>query len=179
MSKLLTIDSVEKIPEQYRNTPIEFLFGYHNLGRPHDLFSTAQMLIGMCIDNRKQLQIPEYFAYVIRAGGANLRYSEFKISYSIAIGGIRTMALIGHNHCGMVNLMARKEQFIKGLVDGAGWDLQKAEEQFMQFAPVHEIGNEMDFVLSDVKRLREKYPKILIAPMLYRVEDNLLYMIEE
>ena len=42
-----------------------------------------------------------------------------------------------------------------------------------------EIGNEIDFVLSEVKRLRLKYPQIIIAPLLYKVEDNLLYFMRE
>jgi carbonic anhydrase len=49
----------------------------------------------------------------------------------------------------------------------------------VNFAPLFEIGNEIDFVLSEAVRLRHKYPKILIAPMLYRVEDNLLYLLRE
>jgi len=40
-----------------------------------------------------------------------------------------------------------------------------------------EIGNEVDFVLSEAKRLR--YPKILVAPLLYRVEDDQLYQLKE
>jgi carbonic anhydrase len=42
-----------------------------------------------------------------------------------------------------------------------------------------EIGNEIDFVLSEVKRLRLRYPKILVAPLLYRVENNQLCLIQE
>lgn len=42
-----------------------------------------------------------------------------------------------------------------------------------------EIGNEVDFVLSEAKRLRLRYPKIIIAPLLYRVEDNRLYLVQE
>ena len=49
----------------------------------------------------------------------------------------------------------------------------------MHFAPMFEIGNEVDFVLSEAKRLRLRYPKIVVAPMLYRVEDNLLCLIKE
>jgi carbonic anhydrase len=42
-----------------------------------------------------------------------------------------------------------------------------------------EINNEVDFILSETARLRLRYPKIVIAPMYYKVEDNLLYMIRE
>ncbi len=179
MKHLLTISTLEDIPQRYQQTPVGLLLAYHNLGRALDAYTKAQLLIGMCMDNRKHLRIPDNFAFIIRAGGANLRYSEFKVSYAIAVGGVSAIALIGHNNCGMVNLSARKEQFIEGLVNNAGWDKEWAEEHFFHFAPMFEIGNEIDFVLSEAKRLRLRYPKILVAPLLYRVEDNLLYLIDE
>ena len=170
--------SADIFPE-YRNTPVGLLLEYHNLNRPPNTYSKAQLLVGMCMDNRKHLRIPDNFAYIIRSGGANLRYSEFKVSYTIAVGGVRSIALIGHNQCGMVNLIARREQFIQGLVDNAGWEKEWAEEHFMHFAPMFEIGNEVDFVLSEAKRLRLRYPRIQVAPLMYRVEDNLLYLLRE
>jgi carbonic anhydrase len=42
-----------------------------------------------------------------------------------------------------------------------------------------EIGDEIDFVTSEAKRLALRYPKVRIAPLIYRVEDNLLYLLEE
>ena len=176
---LIPIEKEEDIFPEYRNTPIGRLLEYHDLGRPFDSYSKAELLIGMCMDNRKSLRIPENFAYIIRSGGGNLRYSEFKVSYAIAIGQLTHIALIGHNNCGMVNLFARKDAFIKGLVEIAGWDRERAEEHFMHFAPMFEIGNEIDFLLSEAKRLRRSYPKIQIAPLLYKVEDNKLYLIKE
>jgi carbonic anhydrase len=178
MNRLLTIASKEDILPQYRETPIGLLLEYHNLERDFDSYTNAELLIGMCMDNRKHLHIPDNFAFIIRTGGANLRYSEFKVSYAISVGGIRCIALIGHTQCGMVNLMARKDQFVQGLVKAAGWQ-QSAEEHFFHFAPMFEIGNEVDFILSEVKRLRLRYPKIMVAPLLYRVEDNRLYLIRE
>ncbi len=179
MHRLIPIGSRKDIPDRYAGTPIGLLLEYQNLGRKGDSYASARLLIGMCMDNRKHLHIPDNFAYIIRAGGANLRYSEFKVSYAISVGGVRCIALMGHNQCGMVNLMARKEPFIRGLVDDAGWDQQSAEDHFAHFAPMFEIGNEIDFTLSEVQRLRLRYPRILVAPLLYRVEDNLLYLIEE
>ena len=176
---LIPIEKEEDIFPEYRNTPIGKLLEYHNLGSPFDSYPKAELLIGMCMDNRKSLRIPENFAYIIRTGGGNLRYSEFKVSYAIAIGQLTHIALIGHNNCGMVNLFARKDAFIKGLVEIAGWDRERAEEHFMHFAPMFEIGNEIDFLLSEAKRLRRSYPKIQIAPLLYKVEDNKLYLIKE
>ena len=179
MNRLVSIFSREDIFPEYRDAPIGKLLEYHNLNRDYETYTQAQLLIGMCMDNRKHLHIPDNFAYIIRAGGANLRYSEFKVSYAIAVGGVKSIALIGHNQCGMVNLVARREIFIKGLVENAGWDKELAEQHFMNYAPMFEIGNEIDFVLSEAKRLRSRYPKVQVAPLLYKVEDNLLYQIKE
>ncbi len=179
MNELISIVTTEDILPKYKSGPIGLLLEYHNLHRPLDEYANAQLLIGMCMDNRKHLRLPDNFAFIIRAGGANLRYSEFKVSYAIAIGGVKAIALIGHNNCGMVNLMSKREAFVEGLVDNAGWNGVKAEEHFMYLAPMFEIGNEIDFVLTEAKRLRLLYPKIQIAPLLYRVEDNLLYLLNE
>jgi carbonic anhydrase len=129
------------------------------------------------MDHRKHLHIPDNFAYIIRSGGANLRYSEFKVSYAIGVGGVQCIALIGHTNCGMVNLASKREAFIQGLMDNAGWERGRAEEHFMNLAPMYEIDNEVDFVAMEALRLRTKYPKVLVAPMLYKVEDNLLYLV--
>lgn len=165
------------IPRAYRNNPIGSLLEYHNLNRPFSTYAEAKILIGMCMDNRKHLHVPDNFAFIIRSGGANLRYSEFKVSYAIAVGHVRHIALIAHNHCAMVNLVARKKEFISGLIRGAGWRKEAAEEHFMNLAPMHEIGNEIDFIMSEKDRLSKKYPRIKIAPLYYRVEDNRLYCI--
>jgi carbonic anhydrase len=179
LDRLIKVSSLSSIPASYSNSPIGLLLEYHNLGRAFENYSSAQLLVGMCMDNRKHLNIPDNFAFIIRAGGANLRYSEFKVSFAIAVGGVKHIALIGHNHCGMVNLASKKIAFIEGLVNNAGWTKEQAEEQFTSCEPLFEIGNETDFVLSETIRLRKKYPKIQIAPMIYLVEDNKLYLIKE
>jgi carbonic anhydrase len=179
LNKLIAITSLDDILPEYRKTPIGLLLEYHNLDRPLDTFDKAELLVGMCMDNRKHLHMPDNFAFIIRSGGANLSYSEFKVSYAIGVGQVSHIALIGHNNCGMVNLLSRKSEFIDGLVMTAGWDRERAEEHFMHFAPMFEIGNETDFILSETKRLRIRYPKILIAPLIYLVENNKLYFIKE
>jgi carbonic anhydrase len=175
--KIHSITKKTDIPKAYRNTPIGRLLEYHNLNRPFETYSQAELLIGMCMDNRKSLHMPDNFAYIIRSGGANLRYSEFKVSFAIAVGNVRHIALIAHCNCGMVNLVAKKQEFINGLIKNAGWTKEAAEEQFMNLAPMHEIGNGIDFVMSEKHRLSKKYPKVKIAPLYYKIEDNKLYYI--
>ena len=179
MEKLIQVTSNEDILPEYRQTPIGLLLEYHNLGRQYKSYDRAQLLVGMCMDNRKHLHIPDNFAFIIRSGGANLRYSEFKVSYAIGVGGVKHIALIGHNNCGMVNLVSRKKEFIDGLVDSAGWEREKAAEHFFHYAPMFEIGSETDFILGETKRLRLRYPKIQIAPLFYSIDDNRLYFIRE
>lgn len=179
IERVMPVETEADIPEGLRGSPIGRLLEYHNLERPFDTYTQAELLIGMCMDNRKHLRIPDNFAYILRAGGANLRPSEFKVSYAIAVGGVRAIALIGHTQCGMVNLMARKQAFVQGLVEGAGWEQSAAEDHFLHFSPIFEIGSEVDFVISEAKRLRLRYPLIAVAPMLYRVEDNRLYLLRE
>lgn len=177
MNRLIPVTKSEDILAEYKDTPIGLLLEYHNLKRDLDTYQSARILIGMCMDNRKHMRVPENFAYIIRSGGGNLRYSEFKVSYAIAIGGVKAIALLAHDDCGMVNLFSRRAEFINGLVDQAGWDREWAEEHFMHFAPMFEIGNEIDFLLSETKRLRLRYPKIQVAPLYYHTEDNMLYQI--
>lgn len=178
MSRLHAIRSLEDIDPALRDTPISRLIEYQNLNRPFDAYTSSNLLVGMCMDSRKHLRIPENFAFIIRTGGANLRYSEFRVSYAIAVGGVRYIALLAHNQCGMVNLMERRELFIQGMVDGAGWSRERAVEHFNQFVDEHEIGNEVDFVIAEAARLNRQYPKIQVAPFIYRIEDNLIYSVK-
>ena len=179
MNNLIPVTSKEDILPEYRDTSVGLLLEYHNLDREYETYTQAQLLVGMCMDHRKHLHIPDNFTYIIRAGGANLRHSEFKVSYAIAVGGVKYIALIGHTNCGMVNLIERKEIFINGLVENAGWEQDRAEQHFNQFAPMFEIENEVDFIVSETQRLQLRYPKIQVAPLLYKVEDNQLYQIAE
>lgn len=175
---LIAVTRPEEIPEPYRGTPIGDLIEYHNLNRPFDPYDNAKLLVGMCMDSRKHLHMPENFAYIIRSGGGNLRHSEFKVSMAIS-AGVRAIALLVHTNCRMSNLMSRREAFITGLMENGGWTREHAERQFDAYAPLFEIGNEIDFVKSEADRLRRRYPKVMVAPMLYKLEDNKIYFVRE
>jgi carbonic anhydrase len=53
MNRLIPITSREAISLEYRDTPIGNLLEYHNLNRDYETYTQAQLLIGMCMDNRK------------------------------------------------------------------------------------------------------------------------------
>jgi len=177
MPAILPVQTVDDILPIYRNTPVGDLLEYHNLGRPLNGVTRPELLIGMCMDSRKALRIPNDFAFVLRTAGANLRDNEFRISYAIAVGGVHTIVLIAHTDCGMARLDQRREQFIEGMVSKAGWDRTRAERHFAESAPKFGIRDEVDFVLQEAARLCAIYPKIQVAPLLYRVEDDLLYQV--
>lgn len=174
--QLKAIQSTNDIPEELNNTPFQKLLEYHNLGQPDREYDVAQMAIVMCMDNRKQLNIPSNFAYILRTAGARITGTDFKLSLAIGFGGIKYVALIAHTHCGMVDVKSKRARVIQGLIDNAGWTRERAEDHFDQHAPFFEIENEVDFVVNESKRLSEKYPKISFLPMLYKLEDNLLYL---
>ena len=177
MHQILPVATPEDILPCYRGTPVGHLLEYHNLGRPLNGVTRPELLIGMCMDSRKHLRIPNDFAFVLRTAGANMRDNEFRISYAIAVGGVHTIVLIAHTDCGMAQLQPRREQFIEGMVANAGWDRERAERHFAESAPKFGIRNEIDFVLHEATRLRGIYPRIQVAPLLYKVDDDLLYQI--
>jgi carbonic anhydrase len=177
MPQIIPVSYAGDIIPEYRGTPVGLLLEYHNLGRPFGTAPAPQLLIGMCMDSRKALRIPNDFAFVLRTAGANMRDNEFRISYAIAVGGVRTIVLLAHTDCGMARLGQRRDQFIKGLVDAAGWDEARAVKHFESSAPKFGIRDEVEFVLAEAERLRAIYPRITVAPLLYRVEDDLLYQL--
>ena len=177
MAQLIPVNYEKDILPEYQGTPVGLLLEYHNLGRAVGSVASPQLLIGMCMDSRKSLRIPNDFAFILRTAGANMRDNEFRISYAIAVGGVRTIVLIAHTDCGMARLSQRREQFIRGLMDAAGWDEARAIRHFEEAAPKFGIRDEVEFVIGEADRLRGIYPRIAIAPLLYRVEDDLLYQV--
>ncbi|OGR95760.1 MAG: carbonic anhydrase [Elusimicrobia bacterium GWF2_62_30] len=177
--RLKAVRSVSDIPKHLRGTPFADLLQYHNLDRDFKKYDKAGLLVCMCMDNRKQLRLPDNFAYIIRTGGGNIRYSEFKVSFAVGIGDVRHVVMIAHDNCGMSNLFSKKEAFIKGLMKNAGWSRRKAMDYFVTYAPIFEIGNEIDFVVAEARRLNFKYPKVKVLPMYYRIADGKLYLLKK
>ena len=176
--KLLKLSSESNIPAKILHTPFADLIRYHNFSRESKNYDKAELIIVMCMDNRKQLNLPKKFTYILRTAGARITGSEFKLSFAIGFADIKHVALICHSNCGMVNLQTKKEKIVEGLIENAGWTKEAAVNHFDSFAPFFEIENEIDFVVKESKRLGEKYPKIMFQPFLYKVEDDKLYVID-
>lgn len=171
------VRSFDDILPEYRGTPIEDLFAYHDLGASFQQHAVARLLIGTCMDNRIWLRIPPDFAYVMRVGGANLRDLEFQISLVIALRGVSAVCLIGHDDCAMTGLKGRQAAFVKGLVENAGWNRRDAQGHFDSHARF-EVGDAIGFVRAEARRLSQLYPRIVVAPLFYSVVDRTLYQVE-
>jgi carbonic anhydrase len=178
MTEILPVNYRSDILPEYRDTPVGLLLEYHNLERALGSPKSRKLLIGMCMDSRKTLRIPNDFAFVLRTAGANMRDNEFRMSYAIAVRGVRTIILIAHTDCGMKGVAALHDEFVRGMVDHAGWDESRAERMFAEGVPKFGISDEVEFVMDEAARLRELYPKINVVPLLYRLEDDLLYQLK-
>jgi carbonic anhydrase len=178
MPNLVAFDTPDAILPPYRGTPIEQLLRYQNLGIPIPRSSGhTQLLISMCMDYRKELRVPGEFAYVLRSAGGGLRDCEFEVSYAIAVGGVRWLAVLTHTDCGMAQLMGKRDAFVQGLVEHGGWSRDAAASLFDGAAGEHYIGDAVAYARNEARRLRALYPKIRVAPLLYRVEDDRLVQI--
>lgn len=162
-----------------RGTPVGDLLHYHNLGAPHRSHTQPDLLIVTCMDHRVQLRMPPNFAFVLRSAGANVSQLEFDFSFAIAVAGIRSVCLIGHDQCRMVGVRATREQFVSGLIQHAGWNRQDAEELFDEHAPRYEIPDPAEFIWLEAQWLRGAYADITVTPLFYAIEDRRLYQLTD
>lgn len=179
LSPLIPVVRDADILPALARTPVGDLLRYHNLGAPHREHSRAELLVIMCMDSRKKLRIPDNFAFILRAGGANIRRAEFKVSFAVGVGAVSAIAVIGHSDCRMVGLRDRREEFVEGLVLNGGWSEVEAAAEFDRYVDEFHIDDAVAFARAEAKRLSVRYPKLLVAPLFYTVEDNLLHQIRE
>lgn len=178
--RIVPVESIDDILPPYRDTPVEALLRYHNLGELlPDSTGHAHLLVSMCMDHRKELVIPNEFAYVLRSAGGSLRDSEFEVAYAVAVGGVDTIALLAHTDCGMSVVTSQRASFVEGLVTRAGWTREKAAAHFDDYARRYHIGDAIEFVLAEAARIRALFPAVLVAPLLYRVDSDRLAQVAE
>lgn len=176
---LVPVGGASDIFPEYHGTAVGELLAYHNLGAPHRSHTEADVLIGMCMDHRLHLRIPANFAYVLRCAGANLGMLEFDVSFAIAVSGVRSVCLIGHDGCRMVDVASKRKAFVSGLVDNAGWDRNRAEKHFAEHASRYALEDVVEFVWYETMRLRDTYTGITVAPLVYSPEDGSLCQITD
>lgn len=125
-SKLKRMEREADVPQRWHNTPVNALIAAQNFNHPVTPVGTPQILIATCIDFRLMPKVPPAYAYVIRVATGRLIGLEFALTYGIA-EGVKHVALIGHDDCGMTKISQHGPLMIDVLVD-QGWDRERAEE---------------------------------------------------
>ena len=93
MSQLIDINQKEDIPENYNNTPIGLLLEYQNLKKPFENVSTAQLLIGMCMDNRKHIPLPDNYAFIFAMAEQICNTVSLKSPMQLQLAELNTLQL--------------------------------------------------------------------------------------
>ena len=75
MDCLIPVTQPSDIHPFFQGTAVADLLAYHNFDRIHDVYNTAPLVVGMCMDHRERLRMPKNFAYILRSPGANFRAS--------------------------------------------------------------------------------------------------------
>lgn len=178
-SPLITISTENDIPSILQDTPVSALLKSQNFFQVDETPSDfADLIIGMCIDYRKQLHLPKNCAYVIRSAGANMKDAEFSVALGVS-SGIEYMALITHNKCLMSDPFSRREAVLETLSKDCAWSQESASVYFDEQATDRGISDPIEFALSEAQRIHELYPKLKVVPILYCVDDDKLYLIKE
>jgi carbonic anhydrase len=171
---LTSIESGVDIPDQWKGTPIESFIMAQNFGWPIQGTGKAELLISTCIEFRYSLPVPRMYAYVIRRASGRVLGSEFSVGYTIA-QGVKYLALIGHNDCGMSKALANAPRVVAALVD-QGWDEGMAKQYVEGQVKRHGIADELDALKTEFIRLRKIFRKLLIAPLFVCLHDSKLYV---
>jgi carbonic anhydrase len=129
------------------------------------------------MDFRLKLALPDNFAFVLRIGGANIRPVSPYIAFAVAVGQVSAIAVLVHDQCAMEDVELRKDQFVSGLIEHAGWSRSDAEEYVAVCAPLIRIEEPSQVALRQCAQLRKRFPRVRVAPLLYAVADGLVYQI--
>jgi SulP family sulfate permease len=177
-TRLIAVNSEVDIPRQFDRTPIKNLLKAQNFYEVSDESEeAANLIVGMCIDYRKQLHLPRNCAYIIREPGANMKDNEFSIALALS-SGIRYMALIVHNKCLMSNVQEKADVFQEVLVRDHQWDPEQARSIFDDRVSDRSIGDPIDFALEESKRLMGLFGKLTVVPLLYDVDTDRIFLIK-
>ncbi|MEO8223178.1 MAG: carbonic anhydrase [Gammaproteobacteria bacterium] len=156
----------------YRGTPVAELLGFQNLGKvggvPGHTYPHPAILIATCLEQATPLRTPEGFAISVHTAGASLKRDPFKVSWAIGVAGVSAIAIVGHDDCRLVELRSHREQFVVQMIEAAGWERPAAEQHFDHWSDLFEVDNPAAFVAAEAARLQSRYPRILVAPLLYQ-----------
>lgn len=173
-TRLKPLLSAENIPERWRGTPIDSLIQSHNFDVPIESTGVPQLLVATCIEFRFQPRVPSFYAYEIRRASGRVLGAEFTVTYALA-KGVKHMALIGHNDCGMTKVAENANLMIDTLV-AQEWPRDEAERYVQSRGPRHAISDEVDALRDEYVRLRRLFRHLEIAPLFAALGNERLYL---
>lgn len=171
---LTVVESRQDIPQEWQGTPIECLIMAQNFGWPIQSTGKPELLIATCIEFRYALPVPRMYSYVIRRASGRVIGSEFSVGYTIA-QGVKYLAVIGHNDCGMSQLEAKKAGVIEAFV-AQGWPRDAAEQYVAKQATRHAIADELLALKDEYVRLRKIFRQLVVAPLFVCLHDSRFYV---
>ena len=174
---LTTVRAETDILPTYRGTPVGDLLRYQNLGVAAPAYARPTILIATCLEQHAALRVPGDFAIFLHTAAASLKRDPFKVSWAIGVAGVSAIAIVGHDDCRLVDLRNHREQFVVQMIEAAGWERPAAEQHFDHWSDLFEVDNPAEFVAAEAARLQSRYPKILVAPLLYQSATGTLQQV--
>lgn len=161
----------------YRTSAIGDLLRYQNLGAAPRNYDRPELLVASCLEQQAALRIPPGFAISLHTAAASLKRDPFKVSWAIGVAGVSAIAIVGHDDCRLTALRSQREQFVTRMMEAAGWERPAAEQHFDHWSDLFEIDSPVEFVAAEADRLRSRYPKILVAPLLFQSATGALQQV--
>ncbi len=175
--RLRNINDREHIPSRWLETPIEQFIRAHNFDEPVKAAKSPQLLIVSCIEYRFRPEVPAKFAYVMRTAGGKISQlpgAEFALSYILA-NGVRHIALVGHNDCGMTKVHEFKPKLVAALIE-QGWDPAHAGVFIEDNAERFAMDDEIDSLEREFNRLKALFKNVEIAPLFISLSSTRLHI---
>lgn len=176
-TRITPLSSRADLPPRWLGSPIEDFVAAHNFDKPIEGGTDPRLLIVSCIEYRFSPSVPHSFAYVMRTAGGRLSHesgSEFALSYILA-KGVRHIAMIGHNDCGMTKVPQFKPNLVKALVE-QGWEEAKAQTFIDDNADRFAMDDEIESLEREYTRMRELFKNVEIAPLFVSLASSRLHM---
>lgn len=161
----------------YRASAVGELLRYQNLGAAQRQYDRPELLVASCLEQQAALRIPPGFAISLHTAAASLKRDPFKVSWAIGVAGVSAIAIIGHDDCRLTELRSQREQFVTRMIEAAGWERPAAEQHFDHWSDLFEVASPVEFVAAEAERLRSRYPKMLIAPLLFQSATGALQQV--
>ncbi|MEO7387585.1 MAG: carbonic anhydrase [Gammaproteobacteria bacterium] len=178
---LTPVRSEADILPAYRGTAVGDLLRFQNLTQgaagTAQKYSRPEILIATCLEQVTPLRVPEGFSISLHTAAASMKRDPFKVSWAIGVAGVKAIAIVGHDDCQLVDLRAHRDQFVVQMIEAAGWERPAAEQHFDHWSDLFGVENPVEFVASEAVRLQGRYPKVLIAPLLYQAGSGTLLQV--